>query len=80
MSFAWTRVEFVHEVIAMDSVDSFADTRRDASKAAPLGNPLRSLVVRRGGQADLRDPKLTDGPVREQANRARCQASPSTDR
>ena len=74
-----TLVEFVHELITVDSVDRVAVARNHASKAAPLGNPLRSLVVRCGGQSDLRDPELPEGPGREQANGGRCEASPPSD-
>src|SRR3954470_24549578 len=41
---AWTLIELVHEVVTVESVGWFAAARRHASKAAPLGNSLRSLV------------------------------------
>ena len=43
-------IELVHEVVAVHALGCLVLVLHNASKAAPLGHPLRSLVPRRGRQ------------------------------
>jgi hypothetical protein len=73
-------VEYIDDLVTLRSIRCSAARRPESSKAAPLGNPLRSPVVGGGRKANVGDPKVADGPIREQTNGMRRQASTPTSR